>query len=339
VTVAIITDGGLELGMGHVYRAINLAKELPKGTNIHFITTSDAVVCEKIARSGFKVTALASDDGIIDFLGTLQTVTVVIDRLKVEEEFAKKLKAATGSRLILFGNRTGANRYADVVVNSVVEANFTNNTYVDEKTHTLFLCGPKYLVLRQEFYDVKRKKVRPKVVNKILLVFGGSDPSDLTSNVLDQLLSYRENWRIDVLLGPQYCHFGSLKNVLKRHPGCVENVSICYDALNVAQFMSEADLVITSPGLSMFEAFCVKTPALLIYQNDLQKSEFKGHLHIYDRTVIRDLKQLICSWEELNKNDAALGDLQTGSGKNEIVDLVLGKPDVHNSQSACLSGG
>ncbi len=235
----------------------------------------------------------------------------------------RQIKLGLKAKLVIFGNVSAANKYADLVVNSVVGTSFVNRRFVDKETNTLYLCGPKYLVLRKDFYELtKNGFVTKGEIKNILLVFGGSDPSNLTSKVLEKLLGYGGVWRINVLLGIKYPFFDVLNRTIEKY-SVDKNVSVYRDVKNVAQFMYEADLVITSPGLSMFEAFFLKTPVLLIYQNIYQKSEFGGLVHAFDENVISRLNELMTNADELHKNDSIVKNLKIGLGKQEIVHAIL----------------
>jgi spore coat polysaccharide biosynthesis predicted glycosyltransferase SpsG len=261
---------------------------------------------------------------MLDFLASIDFNIIVLDRLELDETFVKQIKENVKSKIIIFGNTSAANKYADVVVNAVVGSNFKNRKFVDETTNTLYLYGPKYLVLRKEFYDIrKRRKIFHKHIKKIVLIFGGSDSSNLTSKVLDKLLSYGEDWEINVLLGAAFNHFDALNGVIMQYQGGKEKVSIYKDARSVAKFMCAADLVMTSPGLSMFETFCVNVPAILICQNSYQKTQFSDFVNVYDESILDKLKEVISDTDILKKNLRIAKNLMVGEGKKEIIDLIL----------------
>ncbi len=88
MTIAIITSGGLEMGMGHVYRSLTLAEELSEKTVVRFFTISDETVRAKIKDNGFSVTALNSSNEILESLIAIRPHVVIIDNLDVEESFA-----------------------------------------------------------------------------------------------------------------------------------------------------------------------------------------------------------------------------------------------------------
>lgn len=321
--IAIITDGGLEMGMGHIYRTITLARELKNDAMIFFLTKSNKRVIDKIKKSEFRVLKLKNDDEIINYLKKINPNTVIIDRLKVEENFAKKLRDKLDARLIIYGNISAANKYAHIVVNAIVGSNFKNRKILDKNTNTLYFYGPKYWNLRKEFYEFRKKRKKPNnEIKKILLLFGGSDPLNLITRVTDKLLSLDKSFKIDILLGAGFIYFDKLKKVLKNYPDKKKNVKVYKDAENVAEFMYKANLVITSPGLSMFEAFCVETPVIAILQGPLHKNEFSRFINTYNQDRIENLEDIIFNKKILHQNDEYIKKLKVGEGKTEIIKLI-----------------
>ena len=59
--LVIRADGGLEKGMGHIYRTLTLAKEL-KGFDITFLVKGDEIVVNKVKSSGFRVINISSNN-------------------------------------------------------------------------------------------------------------------------------------------------------------------------------------------------------------------------------------------------------------------------------------
>ncbi len=108
------------------------------------------------------------------------------------------------------------------------------------------------------------------------MIFGGSDPSNLTSKTLDAISEY--NFEITIVLGPHFVYFDELKEALRK----CKDARVLRDISNVAELMYESDLVITSLGLTTFEAFCTGTPTIVICQNELQRN-----LHQHLSNILR----------------------------------------------------
>lgn len=323
--IAIITEGGLEMGMGHVYRSITLAEELQaKGGEIYFLTKSNHIVVNQIGNSGFKVIKLKNNGDIIHSLEEIKPNVAIIDRGEVEELFAKKLKDKLNARLVIFGNLSTANKYADVVIN-IIGSNFKNRKFLDKNTNTLYYYGPRYYILRKEFYEFKKsgKELNDRI-KKILLIFGGSDPLNLTSKVLDELLSWEEELKINVVLGTGFIYFDELNKVIEKYQNKKGNVKLYRDVKNIAELMYKADLAIVSPGISMFEALCVGTPVIAISETSFQKNLFDEFFPTLHEDEIDKLKNIISTCDFLKPNEKYIKNLDIGEGKMEVIETIIG---------------
>lgn len=313
------------MGMGHVQRSIALAEELRSSADICFLTNNDETVVGQVARAQFTGFPLTGEDEITDWLRSTKPDTVIIDRLDVPEQFAREMKHDLHLRIVIFGNLSAANRYADVVVNAAIGTGLKNSRSWNATTRTLYLSGPRYLVLRREFTEsADQRKTPGSRVDRILLLFGGSDPSSLTSAVLDQLLRLQEDFTIDVILGARFVYFDQLNEVLEQHRARARCVTVHRDIGNVAELMRAVDLVITSPGLSLFEALRVGTPAIAIGQSSLQQSWFEGGLPILERAEIGILGSRISQRTFLDPDSVFVRELHIGEGRMEVVEAALG---------------
>jgi len=316
--IAFITDGGLEMGMGHVQQSVTLAKELKDRAEICFLTKSDEIVINQVKKSGFNTVRLRNDDEILNHLREIKPDMVIIDKLDVDEDFARKLKNDLGTKLAIFTNLTTANRYADVAVTADIGSNFRNIRFLDTKTSTLYFYGVKYWILKEDFYLIKRSS-QPSNTSRVLLIFGGSDPSNLTSLVLNELLRLSDNFAIDVILGAYFKHHAKLNQVLVKYEAKRQNISLYQSVNNVAELMCRADLVITSPGLSTFEALRVGTPVITIPQNSLQRDTYQGFIKVLNKEDIARLAHMIRTEDFVSPDDKFIKGLEIGEGKKEIV--------------------
>ena len=316
--IAFITDGGLEMGMGHVQQSITLAKELRDRAEIFFLTKSDEIVVNQIKKASFNTLRLSNDDEILNHLRELKPNMVIIDKLDVDEDFARKLKNDLGTKLAIFTNLTAANRYADVVVTADIGSKFRNVRFLDAETGTLYFYGVKYWILKEDFYLIKKARRKSKT-EKVLLIFGGSDPSNLTSLVLNEFLGLSQELKIDVILGAYFKYHAELNQVLAKHETKKQNISLHQSVNNVAELMSKADLVITSPGLSAFEALRVGTPVIIIPQNRLQRDTYQDFIKVLNKEDITKLAHMIKTEDFVTSEDKFIKGLEIGAGKHEIV--------------------
>ncbi|CAB3290119.1 putative Spore coat polysaccharide biosynthesis protein spsG [Methanocaldococcus lauensis] len=318
--IVIITNGGVERGMGHVYRSIALANELKKFNvkDIVFLTKSDIDIVKKIKENNFKVIKCNDDSNILDNIKNIKPEVIIVDDLGIDEDFAKNLKNSC-KKLVFFDNLNHlSNKYADVVVNAIVGSGLKNRKYFDEESKTLYFYGPKYLILRDEFYKVKKEMLKKDKENKpiknILIAFGGSDPSNLTCRVLEELLSKDKNYNINIVLGPKFQYENKLNELVKKHNK--NKIKIYKNINNMANLMKDMDLIITSPGMTMFEALFLEVPVVVLYQNELQIEYYYEFLNKYKNKFLH-----ISNVEEFYVDST---DLEIGNGMYEIISEIVG---------------
>ena len=326
--ILFITDGGGVFGMGHVQQSLTLAQELQDKAEVSFLTKSDEAVVRQIEDAGFKVSRRSSDAELLADLAATMPQLVIIDKIDVEEDFARKIRVDLKIRLAIFTNVTTANRYADIAVTADYGSRFANIKYFDESTGTLYYYGPKFWVLRKEFCERKKEAgSAPARIGKILLIFGGSDPLNLTSAVLDELLGLRRGFRVDVILGAGFTWDAELGVILEKHDSQKGNVSLWRNVRNVAEMMFQADLVLASPGLSLFEALAVGAPAIAMHQNALQAEAYRGLIPTLDKAEVGRLAELLDNRLFIDPHDEFIAGLEIGQGKEELIDVLLNDRD------------
>ncbi len=322
--IVFIVDGGYNIGLGHVYQSITLAQELKNVAEICFLTKSDEIVINKIKNAGFQTLHVANDSEIIGFLEEKPDI-VIIDKIDVDETLAKNIKIDNKIRLVIFTNLTNANRYADIAVTADIGSNFKNVRFRDDQTNTLYFYGPKYWVFREEFHELhKKNKVIPKTANNILAIFGGSDPSNLTTMVVKELLNLPKHIKIDVVLGASFGNHDSLNKVLMDYELANRAINIYKDVPYVAELMFKADLVIASPGLSAFEALYVGTPILVIPQDLLQKETYQGFFKVIDKEEIECLLECIVNKNFTYPNHEDIINMNIAGGTEELIQVIIG---------------
>lgn len=322
--ISIVTDGNKDLGMGHVYQSVTLAKYLRDKDEFHpeiiFLTKSDENVSLLIRASGFEVCTKSCDDAIFEHLKDNNSDRIIFDKLDVSLDLARNIKEKLRARLFIFTNLTEANAFADVTVLADFGSNFKNIVNRNEKTGQISFFGPKYWILRKEFYDYKKNVLHGNnSIKKILLMFGGSDPSNLTSLVLEELLRMENNYFIKVIIGSAFEYHQELYSVLEKSKMSKSEVEILKNVENVAEIMISCDLVFVSPGLSFFEALAVGVPVIGFHQNHLQKDAYINQLPTFDKTEIYKVSDIISGRSFVFPESPLIRSLEIGIGKEEII--------------------
>jgi spore coat polysaccharide biosynthesis predicted glycosyltransferase SpsG len=326
--IAIITDGNNQLGMGHVYQSITLAglllKEENKHVEISFLTKSDKNVADLIKSAGFPITHCADDDELFTTLKITNPERIIFDKLDVSPILAQKIKQELGTKLILFTNLTEANQFADVTVMAGMGSDFKNIHSKDKITGQVQFWGPKYWLLRPDFfyYKTKRKQL-PEQIKNIMLIFGGADPANFSTAVLSELLKMNASFRIKLILGAAFIHRQDLDKMLAANQSSQSNVAVVENLLAVAATMFDSDVVFVSPGLSFFEALVVGTPVVCFHQNEFQQDAWKGHIPTLDKTEVHKIPAIITNQSFIFPNDPSIVAMEIALGMKDIVDEIF----------------
>lgn len=331
LNIHIVTDGGQMMGMGHVQQSMTLARKLEPHAHIVFLTKSDGVVVDFIREGGFFASAHADDDAIFATLYQSRPDVILFDKIDVSVDLVKRIKRSMNSKVVIFTNLTSANGYADMVVlprapelSTGITARFQNIATVDEVMGRKCFYGPKYWVLRPEFLSYKKLGIREAVpIKKLLLAFGGSDPSNLTSRAVQALVNHGNRYEVDIILGRHFSYEDMLRSILDRDTQKLLTVTLHRNVRNVAELMYQADLAVTAAGMSMFEALCVGTPVIVIPQDQLQRDTYGGVMRLLEVEDIDQLPQLIRGLDFTRPSDQMIKNMMIGEGVEALVDAII----------------
>lgn len=324
--IAIITDGNNTLGMGHVYQSITLANLLKTNTqaDILFVTKSDQKVVDLICESNFPVFFHPNDESIFNFLESRNLDKIIFDKLDVPPDLAKKIKEGINAKLIIFTNLTEANKYADVTVMAGMGSDFKNIYSKNTDRGRVEFWGPKYWLLRPEFYAIRPSKSKPVDIKNIMLIFGGADRANLSTAVLKELLEMETAaFVITIILGAAFMNRTELNDVKNAHSSSKSKVIIIDGLKDVAGTMYQNDLVFASPGLSFFEALAVGTAVLCFHQNDFQRDAWKSHIPTLGKQDVYKVPSLINEQAFIFPKDEFIRVMEVGQGREEIIREII----------------
>ena len=224
--VAIRVDSSEQIGSGHLMRCLTLAERLrKKSAEVHFISRDLAGSLHRlVVEHGFPLHLLPQHEEDPNLTGYAAWLTVpqevdaeetgeILSRMQpvsrlIVDSYA--LDAAWEQRLRPFVREIFviddlANRPHDCDV-------LLDQNYYREMWHRYdglvppackLLLGPSHALLREEFYEA-RKKLRPRdgSLHRILVFYGGSDPTYETEKVIHALLQMRlTSVDVDVVVG------------------------------------------------------------------------------------------------------------------------------------------
>lgn len=277
-TLIIRADAGPTMGIGHVMRCIALAQEWQEtgGDVVFVLSRSSRPIEGKITREGFCVVFLDETPGSISDADHTRTIAlrnnavwIVVDGYQFNEEYQNRIRDEDQKLLVIDDYGHAQNYCADIVLNQNVYA--TMNFYPRHHSRSRFLFGGKYTLLRKEFLRQKRVvgKTSSRPVDRILVTMGGSDPDNVTSIVLDQLLPLIAGSPISIVVVA-----GTMNRFFtdgKKSPDLPEKVRIIHATDEIPNLICNADIVITGAGTTAWETAFLGTPMIAIVLSENQE--------------------------------------------------------------------
>jgi len=181
--------------------------------------------------------------------------------------------------------------YADIVLNQNAGADI--RSYKNREPHTRVLLGPEYTLIRREFLKSgNNKRVIPEVAHKILITFGGSDPENITLNVINAIRHlHLPDTEVIAVIGGINPYYDLLRKTIQDLPG----FSIKKNVDNMPELMALADLAISAGGSTTWELAYTGVPTILcpIAKNQepaVQFLETRGIVRSVPKKKISDRK-------------------------------------------------
>ena len=277
MTVAFRVDGSRKVGLGHVYRALTLANALSLYHDVYFIMRSDMPLgIEKVKESGYKIVEVSSNADVPGAIEKQPANIVINDILDTDAGYMKSLKSA-GVFVVNFEDLGAGADMADIVFNALYEnSNPPENHYY----------GYRFVCLRDEFYYVPVKSNIEHDVKRILVTFGGTDPNNLTRRTLEAVrASEFKDVEFRVILGLGYAWKDELQSLVDAMRAEGYKITIMENVKFMAREISEADMVITSNGRTIYEVASIGTPCISISQNEREAR----HLFVFSSKCIEYL--------------------------------------------------
>lgn len=124
------------------------------------------------------------------------------------------------------------------------------------------LLGPKYALLRPEFSEARKNlRKRDGHVKRIMIFFGGSDPTNETTKALEAIrMLNRPDIAVDVVVGA----FNPYHRVIEQIASDLPNCTCYFKVENMGELMTRADLGVGAGGATVWERCVLGLPCLIV---------------------------------------------------------------------------
>ena len=249
--VAIYVNGNNKRGIGHIYRALELADEFFCKPDIYYdLNQTDSKVFGKTTHELKPINGIAE---LFNICKEKQYDVFINDILTTSIDYMIGLRSVLPhAKLINFEDDGEGIQKADLVFNALYEDIEFPQIYAGEQ---YYICGKTFM-----FYEpiiIKDK------VEKIFISFGGADPQNYSDRLLN-IVSKPEykNYKFICALGRAKYNVDELLRFNK-----YENIEVLYDVTNMPELMSSCDVAITSKGRTSYELALLGVPSIAMAQN------------------------------------------------------------------------
>lgn len=283
----IKVEGGHDIGMGHVQRSLTLAEHLQDAEvgPIRFWSNERVEAIERIHQSGFSVLG-SGDRPLLEKLPTLEPAGVLFDQpSKIGPLVQSVHQNLSGTWLGALDCFEMGLSEIDLIINLFNHAE-DHSEPIDSTVR--YLEGLDYAILRDTFRSSRRDRVRGAPMERLLITFGGSDPSNNTRLTLEALPHESlEGVEVEVVIGPWFEDSASVEKIVQETPF---PINLHRDPADLDSLMANADLAISGAGTTVLELAYLGVPTVVLPQTDLEHrfARFlhrRGIVHLVERDM------------------------------------------------------
>lgn len=254
--LAICIESSHTRGLGHLFRALNLAEALgQRGHAVRFIMNGDEVSAGILKARGHRPLTVDLADTTsgweVPLAAEHHFSMWINDRLDTAHAHAELVKAA-GLPFVTFDDRGGGAALADLHVAALA---FDGVPLGGKK----LLKGVDYLILNPEIASYQRER---HGLGSLLVTLGGSDTHGATVKVVAALA--KMGLGATVVVGPGFRHRQALDAVL------TDAFTVLISVPSLVEEMSRHDLAITGGGITPFEANAAGLPCMVVANEDFE---------------------------------------------------------------------
>jgi len=319
-----------QIGLGHIYRCINLAKKL-KNYRLYFLVEDYGGANKIIKNSGFnnihvikKNSSINSDFKITEkFIKKNNIGLVIVDKYKIKLQYLTLLKKIIN--VVVISDLQKIDFPANLVINGFIGF---KNLKMKNKFNTTCLLGPKYQILNEKFSKIIHTKNQKEFT--LLATFGGLDGHNISEKMYNPLSKYGNKIKTKIILGPIAKKSHKLINLQREFK---ESIKIIQKTDNMYYEISNSSFGLSSGGLTTYEFASLGVPFGIVSQvrhqlhtaKEWEKLGLATNLGLVGKNTskkIEDFIENIVTGKILKKKTRIVDGLGSERVAKEIVKLI-----------------
>ncbi len=300
MNVFIITEGGKDIGFGHITRCLSLYQAFEeREIKPKFIVNGDNDIEYLLKDINYQIFNWLDEKSKL-FEMVKDTDIAVIDSYLADISLYNKI-----ANLVKIPVYIDDNKRLDYPKGIVLNGNIHTETLnYPKKDGIIYLLGTKYTPLRKEFWEVPEKKIKENI-ESIMVTFGGDDAKNMTPKILELLNKKYPELNKNVIIGRAYQDVEEIKKEADK------NTNIIYypDAKKMKETMLNSDIAISAGGQTLYELARVGVPTIGICVADNQLGNIKewgklGFLeyagHYGEKNIIKKIDNILKNFKDIN---------------------------------------
>ncbi|MBT8297889.1 MAG: UDP-2,4-diacetamido-2,4,6-trideoxy-beta-L-altropyranose hydrolase [Maribacter sp.] len=258
-------DGGIQIGLGHLFRCFALAQLLRDNKKIIFCSIDlPASMKTSFETAGILCHPIKTEKDFFTLIHSKDIV--VVDHYLLTTEWQIKVKGLA-NKLICIDDLNHIEYATDLIINH--NPYVLSCEYVAGK-NTKFALGFKYAMIRPVFKQLAASNNLKKTKGEVLICLGGSDNRNITKDIITTVTRIRSNIKLNVVVGQAYPFIEDLLKICRANPNI--RLSQGIDSQEMSKLMSRCNVAIVSASGILIEALTAKCRIIGCYYANNQKN-------------------------------------------------------------------
>lgn len=263
----ILTEGGKNIGFGHITRSISLYQAFEdKGITPEFIVNEDESILDSLSDKRYRVFNWVKEkDYLFNYIKNADIV--IIDSYLAKRDIYNRISKLVKVPVYIDDGKR-LNYPKGIVINSAIcaeELDYPKNNGIT------YLLGAKYTPLRKEFWKVPEKEIK-KEIKSVMVTFGGDDMHNITPRVLKLLIEEFPGLEKNVVIGRSFKNIKEIENLKDNKT----KLFYCPNAETMKYIMLESDIAISAAGQTLYELARIGSPTIAVFIAKNQLYNVKG---------------------------------------------------------------